>query len=193
MLEITHKLEEHHYDVFLPQRDGIEFADLLPVFEKAMKFREVDTNMLLNKAIFTLDVFQVLDSQGLVLNMNGRVPDEGALVEAGIAWNAGKKIVIYKDDSRTLINGNDNPLILGLGNFVTVNRIYNIPDSFNELFNNDAGQENILINNEHLRILYEKGEKIFLLTKNVQDKNIICQGLIEILENAHCVNHSMNH
>mgnify|MGYP003981738111 CR=1 FL=1 len=49
-----------------------------------------------------------------MLNINGRVPNEGTVVEAGIAWNAGKKIVIYKTDLRTLLKGSDNPLLSGL-------------------------------------------------------------------------------
>lgn len=190
MLEIAGLLEENDYDVFLPQRDGIEFAGLSQDLRK-MDFTEKNINLLLSKAIFVLDVFQVLDSHGLVLNINGRVPDEGAMVEAGIAWNAGKKIVIYKDDHRTLINGNDNPLVLGLSNFITVSHIAEIPDIFRKLLLNITDNGNNIIGNTHLKVLYEKGAKIFYLTKNVQDKNEMCHKLIEILEISSCANHSM--
>lgn len=90
MGQITSVLEKNGFSVFLPHRDGIQLAVMLDVFiangiprQKAVE--------ILNKAIFYLDVYQVLDSDGLILNLNGRVPDEGSLVEAGIAWQAGKQ------------------------------------------------------------------------------------------------------
>jgi nucleoside 2-deoxyribosyltransferase len=100
MEQIAVLLEKSGFRVFLPHRDGIEFANLLDSFvgHGVPRSKALD---ILNKAIFNLDVFQVLDSDGLILNMNGRVPDEGAMVEAGIAWRAGKAIVIYSDDARS--------------------------------------------------------------------------------------------
>jgi hypothetical protein len=78
---------------------------------------------------------EVLEAcQGLVLNMNGRVPDEGAVAEAAMAWVAGKAMVLYKADSRSLIQGSDNPLVLGLGNFVSVSTIPEIAYAFTQLF-----------------------------------------------------------
>ncbi|MFV1951004.1 MAG: nucleoside 2-deoxyribosyltransferase [Nitrospinota bacterium] len=180
MHEIAFILEENGFKVFLPQRDGFEFANLSQAFNE-LGLSKKDANLLLNKAIFTLDVFQVLNSNGLVLNINGRVPDEGALVEAGIAWNAGKKVVIYKNDARTLINGNDNPLLLGLANFVTLNEIPRIPGVFKELFGKDDKDENPIINNSHLKDLYIKGKHISSLAKKNQDKSELCYQLIKIL------------
>lgn len=133
MEQITSALEKSGFRVFLPHRDGIQLAVMLDVFiangiprQKAVE--------ILNKAIFYLDVYQVLDSDGLILNLNGRVPDEGSLVEAGIAWQAGKAIVIYKDDSRSLVDGNDNPLIMGLTGFRSLRNIQEIPKQFSLLF-----------------------------------------------------------
>ena len=39
------------------------------------------------------------------------------MVEAGIAWAHNKAIVIFRSDSRSLIEGNCNPLVLGLSDF----------------------------------------------------------------------------
>jgi len=89
------------------------------------------------KETFDLEVSKILECDGLVYNMNGRVPDEGSAVMAGIAWQAGKEIVLYKNDMRTLLLGVDNPLILGLGGFVTVWNISEIPTAFEKLFNPD--------------------------------------------------------
>jgi len=133
MSNIAQVLKKGGYDVFLPQEDGLEFARLFPVFlEKGVQFEQAQK--LLNKAIFALDVFQVRDSRGLVLNMNGRVPDEGAIVEASIAWVCQRPIVIFNSDARTLIQGNNNPLVLGLSNFETVDQYENIPKIFDQKF-----------------------------------------------------------
>ncbi len=119
MQEITSVLEEAGYSVFLPQRDGLEFAHLFPMLLQRNMTPQQATDIL-NRSIFSLDVFQITNCHGLVLNMNGRVPDEGAMVEAGIAWARKKIIVIFRNDSRSLIEGNCNPLVLGLSDFSLV-------------------------------------------------------------------------
>jgi hypothetical protein len=53
-----------------------------------------------------------------------------------MAWMAGKAIVLYKADSRSLIQGNDNPLVSGLGSFVRVSTIPEIAYAFTQLFRN---------------------------------------------------------
>ena len=84
----------------------------------------VQAGQVLHRAIFALDVYQVMLGCGsLVLNMNGRVPDEGAVAEAAMAWTLGKPIVIFKADARSKIAGRDNPLIVGQTEFETVDRI----------------------------------------------------------------------
>jgi len=120
MEEIAGALEDHGFNVFLPHRDGLELAAAaLPM------------------DVFELDIAQILESDGLVLNMNGRVPDEGAAAETGIAWQAGKKIVIYKNDTRTLIDKSDNPILVGLANYTVISDISKIPHAFNRLFGPD--------------------------------------------------------
>ena len=92
---------------------------------------------MIQQAIFWLDTYEIVSRcQGLVLNMNGRVPDEGAVVEAAMAWMAGKTIVLYKSDSRSLIQGSDNPLVLGLGSFAKVSTVPEIAYAFTQLFRN---------------------------------------------------------
>lgn len=179
MAEIAGVLENAEYQVFLPHRDGFEFAGLSTVF-KELGLNDIETNDILNRAIFTLDVFQVLDSDGLILNINGRVPDEGAMVEAGIAWNAGKEVVIYKNDARTLLNGNDNPLLLGLSGFNTVDCIQAIPTAFNERFKClKPGKPKI--DNSNLSSIYEKGKTIAVLAKDGKDQKEVCLKLQNIL------------
>ena len=142
MGQIATALEHKGYSVFLPQRDGLEFARLFPLFlERGIDAR--DAQKILNLAIFSLDVFQITDSQGLLLNMNGRVPDEGAMVEAGIAWASSKVIVIFRSDSRSLIEGNCNPLVLGLSDFSFVAKYDDIGVMFDERFS--AAAEDALL------------------------------------------------
>jgi len=181
MAEIAAILEESGFRVFLPHRDGFEFANLLDIFKK-IDVPEAKANRLLHKAIFTLDVYQVLDSDGLILNINGRVPDEGATVEAGIAWNAGKQVVIYKNDARTLINGTDNPLLLGLSGFISIDNISEIPIVFQELFAKDAIDSKTAIDNSRVQEFYQKGKIVAELTQNGYDKTMICRKLLDILE-----------
>lgn len=133
MDSIALALETAGYAVFLPQRDGLELARLLPVLiEKGIS--EKEASVVLNNAIFSLDVFEVIDSDGVILNINGRVPDEGAMVEAGIAWAHEKPIVIFKNDDRSLIQGSCNPLVMGLADFKFVDKYENIPLAFKERF-----------------------------------------------------------
>jgi nucleoside 2-deoxyribosyltransferase len=134
MAEISRTLEAAGFSTFLPQRDGFVFADVYRQFLRE-GYEAAEASRMIQQAIFWLDAHEVLvGCQGLVLNMNGRVPDEGAVAEAAMAWMTGKAIVLYKADSRSLIQGTDNPLVLGLGNFVKVSTIPEIAYAFTQLF-----------------------------------------------------------
>ena len=123
MAEIAQSLESEGFDVFLPQRDGLELA----VCVEALVENGLDrhrASQALSRAIFALDVYQVLEAcDAIVVNLNGRVPDEGAVAEAAMAWRAGKALVAYKADVRTAFNGYDNPLVAGLFDFKTSSTI----------------------------------------------------------------------
>ena len=183
MAEIAAVLEAHSFEVFLPQRDGIEFADLVESFD-SLGIPEGEARDVLNRAVFSLDVVQVLDSDGLVLNMNGRVPDEGAVVEAGIAWSAGKRVVIFKNDTRTLVSGNDNPLLLGLSDFTTVDNISKIPEAFDKLFGQEGEENNTISSGLRLEKISAAGRRIRSLTSNGHEKVDVCQQLIRIVGNG---------
>ncbi len=102
-LEITELLEECGYEVFLPQRDGIEAALL-----------EGKTEEELTEMIFALDAEQVRKADILFMNLDGRVPDEGACVELGIAYAAGKRCYGFKTDTRAVEQLLEvNPMITG--------------------------------------------------------------------------------
>ena len=102
-LAVTHVLEEFGYEVFLPQRDGIEAAKL-----------EGKTEEELIRMIFELDAGEVRKADIVFMNLDGRVPDEGACVELGIAFGSGKRCYGFKTDTRSIELGLDlNPMISG--------------------------------------------------------------------------------
>ena len=102
-LELTKVLEEYGYEAFLPQRDGIEAALL-----------EGKTEEELIEMIFSLDAGEVCKADILFMNLDGRVPDEGACVELGIAYANGKRCYGFKTDTRSVEAGMDlNPMISG--------------------------------------------------------------------------------
>jgi nucleoside 2-deoxyribosyltransferase len=114
---LAETLEQAGFSTFLPHRDGFLFGAIVPDLLKAGYPLDV-AQWMARQAIFALDVYHVLiGCDGAVVNLNGRVPDEGAVAEAAIAWMAGKAVVLFKDDARALIDGLDNPFVAGLGSF----------------------------------------------------------------------------
>lgn len=134
MAEIARTLEGSGFSAFLPHRDVFVLEDVHREFLRG-GYDSAEAIRMVQQAIFWVDTYEVLSAcQGLVLNMNGRVPDEGAVAEAAMAWMAGKAIVLYKGDSRSLIQGSDNPIVLGLGSFGKVSTIPEIAYAFVQLF-----------------------------------------------------------
>jgi nucleoside 2-deoxyribosyltransferase len=124
---LAEALEHLGFKTFLPHRDGFLYEAIVPELTKAGYALEV-AQWLARQAIFALDVYQVLMMcDGMVVNLNGRVPDEGAVVEGAMAWTAGKVVVLFKDDARSKIDGLDNPLVAGLGGFRLVNHSEDVP------------------------------------------------------------------
>lgn len=134
MAAIAESLAQAGFGVFLPHRDGFVFADVYAELLRGGYERDEAAPMV-QRAIFWLDAYEVLAGcQGLVFNLNGRVPDEGGVAEAAMAFTAGLPVVLYKDDSRSAIQGYDNPLVSGLGGFVRVATVPEIPYAFTQLF-----------------------------------------------------------
>jgi nucleoside 2-deoxyribosyltransferase len=111
---------------YLPQRDGIEVAQLMShvnddpnnispqvVAEVVLFIREI---------VFAMDMFQLIERcNSLVFNMDGRVPDEGSVSETAAAFASGQTVVIYKTTPITFLGGTDNPMVSGLSlNWATV-------------------------------------------------------------------------
>ncbi len=96
-------LEQAGYSVFLPQRDGFEAAMLED------KTEQEKTDM-----IFAKDVSEILNADIFFMVLDGRVPDDGACVELGIAYASKKRCYGVKTDVRAIELDMDlNPLIAG--------------------------------------------------------------------------------
>ena len=76
-VELTGKLEALGFKVFLPQRDGVE-REKSPYDAMTPEERR--------QAMFDLDKSMILESDIFLFVLDGRVPDEGACVELGIAY-----------------------------------------------------------------------------------------------------------
>jgi len=107
--ELTDKLEKAGFEVFLPQRDGAERDK--PPYDTMSK----DERRL---AMFNLDRDKILASDIFLFVLDGRVPDEGACVELGIAYaqkylqGIKKKLVGLQTDIRAAFMGSRlNPMI----------------------------------------------------------------------------------
>ena len=81
-MEISEALEKAGFETFLPHRNGLEFTPLAQVLE-GMGVDHEEALRFWDHAIFALDVYQATRGcDAVIVNLNGRVPDEGAVVEA---------------------------------------------------------------------------------------------------------------
>jgi len=108
-LELTEKLESNGFEVFLPQRDGVE--------KNKPPYDTLDSDER-RKAMFELDRNEILAAKIFLFILDGRVPDEGACVELGIAYaqkylgQKEKILVGLQTDSRAAFIGSKlNPMI----------------------------------------------------------------------------------
>jgi nucleoside 2-deoxyribosyltransferase len=97
--ELTDKLETAGFEVFLPQRDGV--TSNKPPHDKMSREERRQT-------MFNLDKEKIFKSDIFLFILDGRVPDEGACVELGIAYcqkelQGRKKLLVgLKTDSRAV-------------------------------------------------------------------------------------------
>lgn len=107
-LEFNVKLNEFlkniGFDTFLPQQDGHLLSELI---DNGIEERTAI------QMIFHKDEEIIKSCDLVVFVMDGRVPDEGACVEIGLAYAYNKECFGLKTDSRSLMGNMDNPLIIG--------------------------------------------------------------------------------
>ena len=176
-------LEDAGFATFLPHRDGIERL-VMGLVNTPLNTNFLGSREIIDKAIFALDVFQIVKRcDCLVLNMNGRVPDEGAVAEAGIAFASGKPVVIYKNDARTIFKGRDNSMITGLSGYPVVRELNKLPGIIKDIKPSQTELAGRLLE------VANYGEKIWFILKmlpsgriNKKQQNELINDIIKISE-----------
>jgi nucleoside 2-deoxyribosyltransferase len=90
-------------ETYLPQRDGGEAARLV---------RQGMDEHTVRQRLFDLDCTQVTDCDVFVIVLDGRVPDEGACVELGMAYAHHKPCFGLQTDSRRFGGTDSNNLMI---------------------------------------------------------------------------------
>ncbi|MBW7998134.1 MAG: nucleoside 2-deoxyribosyltransferase [Candidatus Glassbacteria bacterium] len=176
--EIAAEFEKRDIEAYVPHRDGLELAKISKYLVQ-LKKEGINTDYILEKAIFALDIYQIRISDAVVVNINGRVPDEGAMIEAGVAWSSGIPVIFYKDDVRTMIDGMDNPMLLGACEFNIVNDKRRLVTEVNKRLDEQKKKFNNVVVS-----VSEVGKRIaFLLNRGKYSFEMVKE-LIEIFQEA---------
>ena len=116
-VEFTKILRDSGFEVQLPQESGLS----------AKMIKNNGDAISVSRDLFEVDKRAIKECDALIIFLDGRVPDEGACVELGMAYAWEKKCFGYKTDDRSLdFTGTDNLFIEGCLNF----KVYN---NFKEL------------------------------------------------------------
>ena len=103
------------YEVYLPQESAGLSAKIIANGKDKYE---------VSKNIFETDLNGIKWCDILVFFLDGRVPDEGACVELGMAYAWGKKCIGFKTDDRCLdFTGTDNLFIEGCMNFKIIHSL----------------------------------------------------------------------
>jgi nucleoside 2-deoxyribosyltransferase len=114
---------------YVPQINGIEVAAVVQLLNDPdlhegtmLEPPALDRcTAWVTRAVVALDVYQTIEAcQCTVLNLDGRVPDEGSLVEAAMAWYSGHPVIPYKTSAITELAGHDNPMIGALSGWAPI-------------------------------------------------------------------------
>ena len=129
MNAIAKVLEDAGFQIFLPHRDGLE-AYMMRFGNSSFPSTISGIRTRVDYAIFSLDVYELIEQCGAVVcNLNGRVPDEGMIVEASLAYAAGKPLVLFKDDTRAPFGGYDNSMLTSLVHGKIVRKLKELPSA----------------------------------------------------------------
>ncbi|MBF0452007.1 MAG: nucleoside 2-deoxyribosyltransferase [Candidatus Magnetomorum sp.] len=168
MNTVAQVLEQAGYSVFLPQRDGLE-AYVLKYINTPLNTRLFYIRDQIDQAIFALDVYQIVKRcHAVLVNLNGRVPDEGAIVEASIAFSCNKPVLFYKNDCRAPFSGRDNAMILGLSRHKLVKDLNAIPKRMDQILNGKLFKQSEMNSTGALMETIKQGKKIWTMIKPFQ-------------------------
>ena len=129
MNAIAGVLEEAGFQTFLPHRDGME-AYVMRFGSSPLSSAIPAIRTRVDYAIFSLDVYELIERcDAVVGSLNGRVPDEGMIVEVSLAYAAGKPLVLFKNDIRAPFGGYDNSMLTSLVRGKIVGNLQELPDA----------------------------------------------------------------
>ena len=132
MNAIAKVLEDAGFQTFLPHRDGIE-AYIMRFGSSSLPSTISAIRACFDYAIFSLDVYELIERcNAVVCNLNGRVPDEGMIVEATLAYAVGKPLVLFKDDVRAPFGGYDNSMLTSLVHGKIVRKLKELPSALKQ-------------------------------------------------------------
>lgn len=103
---VVSMIQDLGYSTWFPQEDVGLLTDF--VEKDGMTLEQARTH------IFNLNIREVKACDLVVFCLDGRVPDEGACIEAGIAWGMNKRIIALKTDFRDGEPGGNNIMIDGI-------------------------------------------------------------------------------
>ncbi|MCE5211280.1 MAG: nucleoside 2-deoxyribosyltransferase [Deltaproteobacteria bacterium] len=130
MNAIARVLEEAGFQTFLPHRDGME-AYVMRFGSSPLSSAIPAIRTRVDYAIFSLDVYELIERcDAVVCNLNGRVPDEGMIVEASLAYAAGKPLILFKNDIRAPFGGYDNSMLTSLVRGKIARNLKELPEAF---------------------------------------------------------------
>ncbi len=104
--EVVAMIHDLGYSTWFPQEDVGLLTDFIE--KDGMSLEEARDH------IFRLNIREVEAADLVVFCLDGRVPDEGACIEAGIAWGMNKRIIALKTDFRDGEPGGNNIMIDGI-------------------------------------------------------------------------------
>jgi nucleoside 2-deoxyribosyltransferase len=121
---LAEALNAADFEVHMPQSDGIEVGNVMNLLNDPKLHDVKNGDQMLEpfvldrctcwvtRTVVALDLYESVEGcQCTVLNIDGRVPDEGSLVEATLAWNAGHPVILYKTTPIAELGRNNNPMI----------------------------------------------------------------------------------
>jgi nucleoside 2-deoxyribosyltransferase len=104
--KVVSMIHDLGYSTWFPQEDVGLLTDFIE--KDGMTLEEARSH------IFELNIREVQACDLVVFCLDGRVPDEGACIEAGIAWGMDKRVIALKTDFREGEPGGNNIMIDGI-------------------------------------------------------------------------------
>lgn len=188
MSAIAKVLEDAGFQTFLPHRDGME-GYVLRFSNSSPPATISGIRTRIDYAIFSLDVYELIERcSAVVCNLNGRVPDEGMIVEAALAYAAGKPLVLFKDDIRAPFGGYDNSMLTSLVRGEIVHKLMALPSA---LKGEISRKTEVASLSGDLKKAISYGKRISSILESLPEKlfkkrwseEVICQVIDESLKN----------